>query len=123
MTQVDEILNIEQAADLLQIHWRTLYRRVKSGQVPAVKIGRALRFSRQEILALFTPEPVVDVLDESRNAEPPELLQLRGARYCPYCGEQDIIEIAVKRLRDLRAVAYSCPACEHEYWVHEEVAP
>lgn len=42
-----EILTVEQAADLLQVHKITVYRYIREGMLPAVKLGKLYRlFSR-----------------------------------------------------------------------------
>lgn len=44
-----EILNGWEACDFLQIGKATLYRHVKSGNIPSFKIGRALRFHKESL--------------------------------------------------------------------------
>lgn len=46
------ILNIKQAADLLQIQPRTVRRLAKTGRLPYKKIGREMRFSQRKLLSL-----------------------------------------------------------------------
>ncbi|MDR7523319.1 MAG: helix-turn-helix domain-containing protein [Armatimonadota bacterium] len=42
-----EILTVEQAADLLQVHKITIYRYIREGRLPAVRLGKMYRlFSR-----------------------------------------------------------------------------
>lgn len=40
-----KVLTLEQAARLLRLHPSTVYRMVKRGEIPAVKIGRVWRFT------------------------------------------------------------------------------
>ena len=44
-----EILNAREACDFLQIGKATLYRHVKSGDIPSFKIGRAMRFHKESL--------------------------------------------------------------------------
>lgn len=48
-----EIMNIEEVADLLRVSAQTVYTLVRKGKLPATKIGREWRFSRQKILSLI----------------------------------------------------------------------
>ena len=50
------VLRAPQAAALLDISTDTLYEAVKRGEVPALRLGRCLRFSRDAILRLIDPE-------------------------------------------------------------------
>ena len=55
MPEYEEILDLDAACDLLRIHHRTMYTLLKEGKVPAVKIGGQWRFSKKELLNMFTP--------------------------------------------------------------------
>jgi excisionase family DNA binding protein/YgiT-type zinc finger domain-containing protein len=48
-----EIMNIEEVADLLRVSAQTVYTLVRSGKLPATKIGREWRFSRTKIMGLI----------------------------------------------------------------------
>jgi excisionase family DNA binding protein len=45
-----QFINIKQAAGLLQLSPRYLYEKVRQGQLPHYKFGRAIRFNRAELL-------------------------------------------------------------------------
>ena len=47
MTQ--EILNVEQVAEVLHLHPMTVYRLVKEGKLPGFKVGGRWRFDRQTL--------------------------------------------------------------------------
>ena len=47
-----EILTPEQVASLLQIHPKTVYKLVRRGLLPGMKIGGVWRFSKSEILEM-----------------------------------------------------------------------
>lgn len=55
MTDIEEILDLDTACELLRIRHRTMYTLLKEGKVPAVKIGGQWRFSKKELLNMFTP--------------------------------------------------------------------
>lgn len=48
-----EVMNVEEVADLLRVSNQTVYNLVKSGRLPATKIGREWRFSRVRILEMI----------------------------------------------------------------------
>jgi len=49
---MEELLTPKEAAKFLKIHKVTLYRLVKEGKIPAIKIGKQLRFSKEKLLRL-----------------------------------------------------------------------
>ena len=46
-----EILTVSEVAEYLRINPQTVYRKAKAGEIPAVRIGRAIRFRRTELEA------------------------------------------------------------------------
>jgi len=44
-----KILTLAQVATLLRLHRSTVYRMVKRGEIPAVKVGRVWRFSQDAL--------------------------------------------------------------------------
>lgn len=48
-----EILTVEQAAEYLQVHKITLYRYIREGLLPAVKLGKMYRLFRRDIEAFL----------------------------------------------------------------------
>lgn len=55
-----EVMNVEEVADLLRVSNQTVYNLVKSGKLPATKIGREWRFSRTRILELLEGETAAE---------------------------------------------------------------
>jgi excisionase family DNA binding protein len=51
---MDEILTASEAAALLKVHKRTVYRLAEEGIIPGGRIGHRWRFSRHNILALVS---------------------------------------------------------------------
>lgn len=49
---MDEILTASEAATLLKVHKRTVYRLAEAGIIPGSRIGHRWRFSKGNILAL-----------------------------------------------------------------------
>lgn len=48
-----EILTVEQAAESLQIHKVTVYKYIRSGLLPAAKLGKVYRIYRKDVEALL----------------------------------------------------------------------
>lgn len=48
-----EILTVEQAAEYLQIHKVTVYKYIRAGLLPAVKLGKVYRIYRKDVEALL----------------------------------------------------------------------
>lgn len=61
MNDEREILTAEQAAEYLQIHKVTVYKYIRSGLLPAVKLGKVYRIYRKDVETLLAtlraPEP------------------------------------------------------------------
>jgi excisionase family DNA binding protein len=49
-------LTAQEAADLLRLQRRSLYRLVRLQQIPYRRIGRAIRFERNELLTWTKPQ-------------------------------------------------------------------
>jgi excisionase family DNA binding protein len=48
-----EILTVEQAADFLQVHKITVYRYIREGTLPAVKLGKMYRLFSRDVEAFL----------------------------------------------------------------------
>lgn len=48
-----EILTVEQAADLMQVHRITVYRYIREGRLPAVKLGKIYRLFSRDVEAFL----------------------------------------------------------------------
>lgn len=44
-----EVMTVSEVARYLRVNPQTVYRKAKAGQLPAVRIGRAIRFRRSEL--------------------------------------------------------------------------
>lgn len=54
-----EYLTVEQVATTLQVHWQSVLNYIKRGDLPAIRIGRGYRISR-EALEKFIAERSTD---------------------------------------------------------------
>ena len=46
---LNDILTVSEVAEYLRINPQTVYRKAKAGELPAVRIGRAIRFRRTDL--------------------------------------------------------------------------
>lgn len=46
---MQEVMTAKQLADYLQVNELTIYKKVRLGEIPAIKMGRALRFKKEVI--------------------------------------------------------------------------
>jgi excisionase family DNA binding protein len=69
----DSFLTTEEVLDYLQVNLRTVYRLIKAGKIPAVRVGRQWRFRKRDIDAwLESQRPRAQrPASTSRNAAPP----------------------------------------------------
>ncbi len=49
----DEFLSIEEAAKLFDVDYKTIYKLVRSGEIPAARIGRVSRIKRADLDEFF----------------------------------------------------------------------
>ncbi|MCM8794990.1 MAG: helix-turn-helix domain-containing protein [Candidatus Omnitrophica bacterium] len=45
----NDVMTVSEVADYLRLNPQTVYRKAKAGELPAVRIGRAVRFRRCEL--------------------------------------------------------------------------
>jgi excisionase family DNA binding protein len=68
-----EVMTVSEVAEYLRLNPQTVYRKAKTGELPAVRIGRAIRFRRAELDAWLKAVSVAAHLQESG-------LELEGSR-------------------------------------------
>lgn len=51
---MNKLLSIQEVQDLLQVRRNWIYERIKSGELKRIKLGRLLRFKREDVEALVT---------------------------------------------------------------------
>ena len=44
-----EVMTVSEVADYLRVNPQTVYRKAKLGELPAMRIGRAIRFRKSEL--------------------------------------------------------------------------
>ena len=46
---VADVMTVSEVAEYLRVNPQTVYRKAKAGELPAVRIGRAIRFRKAEL--------------------------------------------------------------------------
>lgn len=72
-----ELLSIEQAAEVLGVDYKTVYRLVRSGTLPSGRVGRVYRIQRADLDAYFEQSKHAVAAETER-----ELTPLAGRRCC-----------------------------------------
>jgi excisionase family DNA binding protein len=71
----DHFLTTDEVLDYLQVNLRTVYRLIKAGKIPAVRVGRQWRFRKRDIDAwLDTSRPARGAGTADRGADRPRIL-------------------------------------------------
>lgn len=71
----DPFLTTEEVLDYLQVNLRTVYRLIKAGKIPAVRVGRQWRFRKRDIDTwLESSRPDAHTSDDHRNGDRPRIL-------------------------------------------------
>ena len=65
---LNELLNREEAATMLRVSVRTVDRLIEAGELPAARVGRAVRVARADVQALLTPTAPVQAGPHSPGA-------------------------------------------------------
>ncbi len=57
VTREPEYLTVKEAAELLRVSTATVFRKLRSGELPATKFGRSWRIRRSVLDEMMTPRP------------------------------------------------------------------
>lgn len=61
---LNDVMTVSEVAEYLRVNPQTVYRKAKAGELPAVRIGRAIRFRRTELESwLKTPATSAATVD------------------------------------------------------------
>ncbi len=85
----DAFLTTEEVLDYLQVNLRTIYRLIKRGRIPAVRVGRQWRFRKRDIDAW---------LNTNRPGTPSRAASLDRPRILVVDDEQAVRDLLVKTL-------------------------
>ena len=82
-------LTVEEAAERLGVEYKTVYRLVRSGELPAGKIGRLYRIREEDLDAFFEQQKERIVAEARRGPVATEGLR------CGACGKQILSELSI----------------------------
>lgn len=89
----DAFLTTEEVLAYLQINLRTVYRLIKAGKIPAVRVGRQWRFRKRDLDAWLNAQQASTTLQPPQPAAPP-----RRARVLVVDDEGSMRDLLVKTL-------------------------
>ena len=46
---VSEIMTVQEVAEFLRLHQNTIYHQIETGELPYFRIGKSIRFSREQV--------------------------------------------------------------------------
>ena len=73
-------LTTEEVLEYLQINLRTVYRLIKAGQIPAIRVGRQGRFRKADLDAWLTGQQVSSSVTADRTTSPSPVAEHTGDR-------------------------------------------
>jgi len=93
-----KLLSLEEAAETLGVDYRTVYRLVRKGDIPAGRVGRVYRINEKDLHAYFESTSAT----ESANRQVPSFRTAAPIQTCETCG---------KELLSTLSVAGRCEVC------------
>lgn len=54
------VLTVDEAAELLRVDRKTVYRAIDAGDLPVLRLGRTIRISKQTLVNALEPEEALD---------------------------------------------------------------
>jgi excisionase family DNA binding protein len=95
---MEKLLNIEEIAEILGLEYKTIYRLIRNGELPAAKVGRVYRVSKADLESFL--ERQKQVVHEEATGK--KLFPQREIR-CGSCGARIVSELGI---------AGRCQVCE-----------
>jgi len=62
-----QFLTVEQISELLQVHWQTVLRLIRSGDLPAFKLGRGYRITKKDFDEFIIKKKSEGINEKSRS--------------------------------------------------------
>ena len=69
-TMPKDVMTVSEVAAYLRVNPQTVYRKAKAGELPAVRIGRAIRFRRDELESWLKSPAAATASEVSRVTQP-----------------------------------------------------
>lgn len=89
MSVMEELLTMDEAAKILRVDYKTVYRLVRTGELPAGKVGRVYRIRRLDLEAYFESSKGKVAANSSRALAPLEDLR------CCVTGKRIVSELDI----------------------------
>lgn len=89
---MDQYLTIEEAAKILGVEYKTVYRLVRDGSIPAGRIGRVYRIKQSELDEFFQRSKSAETRGKGGGGRP--IVPLMGLRCC-VTGKRIVSELDV----------------------------
>lgn len=87
---MEKLLSIEDVAEILGLEYKSIYRLIRSGELPAARIGRVYRVSKAD-LAAFLEQQKQAVHVETTGKEHVAQMEIR----CGGCGARIVSELGI----------------------------
>ena len=62
---LNDVMTVSEVAEYLRVNPQTVYRKAKTGEMPVVRIGRAIRFKRADLENWLTQTPAPETTKTS----------------------------------------------------------
>jgi len=102
---MEKLLSIEEVAEILGLEYKSIYRLIRNGDLPAARIGRVYRVNKADLAAFL--ERQKQVLHEETTGS--KLAAQREVR-CGSCGERIVSELGIAGRCDVCQAAL-CAEC------------
>jgi len=94
---MDKILSIEEAAEILGLDYKTIYRRVRNGEIPAAKFGRVYRIRESDLHKYFDHQ-----VEEVKKDAMERKTFIEQEVHCAFCQ---------RRIYSRLSISYQCEIC------------
>ena len=92
--------SLDQVAERLRLHVRTVRAYVRTGRIKAIRIGKQYRVAREELEALVGASNLPEAVSRRRNAEVSSVVQMDAVTEHTALRVADHLRSVVKRPRD-----------------------
>lgn len=88
---MEKLLSIEEVAEIFGLEYKSVYRLIRSGELPAARIGRVYRVNKAD-LAAYLEQQKQAMHEKTSGKKLAAELELR----CGSCGERIMSELGIK---------------------------
>jgi excisionase family DNA binding protein len=100
VTEKSPFFSLDQVADRLKLHVRTVRAYVRTGRLRAIRIGKQYRVSREDLESLIGTSNLPEAVSRRRNAEVSSVVQMDAVTPNMVLRIADHLRSAVDRPRD-----------------------